>query len=184
MQARVQVFTFKQGLLARLAHDLRLSVAAFEIRLDHGQIHATFEADSLRVDGVSHGERVDRDALSGADKAKIEATIRSELLRSAEHPRIELNGTLKRDGEAFAVDAELHLRGQRQGLRVPVRVDRERVFAEVELTPSRFGIAPYKALAGAIRLQDRVVVRIELLEQLAKLDVLASSDKTSVFEPA
>lgn len=177
------MYTFKQGLLARLAHDLRLSVARFEIRLDHGQVHATFDADSLRVDGVAHGDSVDRDALSNEDKSKIEATVRTELLHSAEHPRIELKGTLERDGVAFAVDAELHMRGQRQGLRVPVHVDRERTFAEVELSPSRFGIPAYKALAGAIRLQDRVVIRVEFLEQLAELCALVSNGETSVFEP-
>jgi polyisoprenoid-binding protein YceI len=184
MRARVHVFTFKQGLLARLAHDLRLSVARFEIHLDHDQVHATFDADSLRVDGVAHGDSVEPDALTREDKAKIEETVRTELLHSAAHPRIELKGTLKRDGAAVTVDGELRLRGQSQGLRVPVKVERERTFAEVELSPSRFGIPPYKALAGAIRLQDRVVVRVELLEQLDKLEALASSGEMSVFEPA
>jgi hypothetical protein len=32
----------------------------------------------------------------------------------------------------------------------------------VSLRPSEFGIAPYKALAGAIRLQDRVRVELDL----------------------
>jgi hypothetical protein len=184
MRARVHVFTFKQGLLARLAHDLRLSVSRFEIRVDHDAVQATFEADSLCVDGVAHGDSVDREALTKEDKSKIERTVRTELLRSAEHPRIELKGTLKRDGATLAVEGELSLRGQRQGLRVPVGVERERTFVEVELSPSRFGIQPYKALGGAIRLQDRVVIRVDFFEQLDKLEALVSSGETSVFEPA
>jgi hypothetical protein len=33
---------------------------------------------------------------------------------------------------------------------------------EVPLVPSRWGIAPYRALAGALKLQDRVIVRLSL----------------------
>jgi hypothetical protein len=183
MRAQVHLFTFKEGLLARLAHDLRLSVGQFEVRIDQNRVVATFDAASLHVDGVARGEHVDPNALSVEDKAKIETTIRRELLTAAEHPKIELNGTLQREGAGFAIEAELHLHGHVQGLRVPVRLERGRAFSEVELLPSRFGIPPYKALGGAIRLQDRVVVRVELLEELDKLEALASSGGSAVFEP-
>jgi hypothetical protein len=184
MRAQVHVFTFKAGLLARLAHDLQLSAGAFEIHVDQSRVHATFGAGSLRVDGVAHGDRVDPNALSAEDKAKIEATIRNELLRSAEHPKIELNGTLRREAGTFIVEAELHLHGHSQGLRIPVCLERGRAFAEVELLPSRFGIPPYKALGGAIRLQDRIVVRVDFLEELDKLEAIASNGGSAAFEPA
>ena len=184
MHARVYVFTFKEGLLARLAHDLRLTVTRFELRIDHGRVNAKFDATSLSVDGVAHGERIDRDALSADDKSKIEATIRNEILDSARHPQVEVTGALRRDGGSLTLDAELRLHGHSQGLRAPVRTDEQRTFVEVELVPSKLGIPPYKALAGAIRLQDRIVVRVEIPEELTKLEAIASSDAGSVFGPA
>jgi hypothetical protein len=55
--------------------------------------------------------------------------------------------------------------------------------AEMEFAPSLFGIPPYKALGGAIRLQDRVLVRVHVLAERDKLASLASSDDTYAFQP-
>jgi polyisoprenoid-binding protein YceI len=184
MRAQVFVFTFKEGLFARLAHDLRLSVTSFEIRLEAGRVRATFDASSLRVDGVAQRGKVDRSVLSNGDKADIEETIRKELLEIAEHPRIELKGSLKRDPTGSAVEGELHLHGHSQGLSIPLRLVSERIVGEVELVPSKFAIPQYKAFMGAIALQDRVVVRVELFEELAKLEAIANSGEAAVFEPA
>jgi hypothetical protein len=184
MQARAYVYTFKEGLLARLAHDLRVSVTRFELRFEHGRVDARFDAGSLAVDGVARGESVDRAALTSDDKAKIEATIRNEILHSARHPDIRVTGSIGRGDGSLIVDAELHLHGHSQGLRVPVRSEPQRTFVEVALKPSKFGISPYKAVAGAIRLQDRIVIRVEVAEELAKLEAIASSGGGAVFGPA
>jgi hypothetical protein len=184
MRAQVYVFTFKAGLLAKLAHDLRLSVSSFEIRVDQGKVEATFDASSLRVDGVAHRGNVDRSVLSAEDKAQIEATIRNELLESTQQPRIELNGRLLRDAAGSTVEAKLHLHGHSRELRIPLKRVGERLVAEVELVPSKFGIPQYKAFMGAIALQDRIVVRVELLEELAKLELIANSGELAVFQPA
>jgi hypothetical protein len=184
VHARVYVFTFKEGLLARLAHDLRLTVTRFELRFDRDRVSAKFDATSLVVDGVAHGERIDRGALSDDDKSKIEATVRNEILHASRHPQVEVNGSIQRRDGSVAVDASLHLHGHSQGLQLPVRTDNHRTFVEVELMPSKFGIPPYKALAGAIRLKDRVVIRVEIAEELAKLEAIASSEAGAVFGPA
>lgn len=184
MQARVYVYTFKEGLFAKLAHDLRLSVTAFQIRLERDEVQATFDAASLRVDGVMKRGQLDRSVLSPSDRADIEATIRKELLETAQAPKIDVKGRVKREGAGVIVEAQLHLHGQSQGLRIPVRAERELTIAQVELVPSRFGIPQYKALMGAIALQDRVAVRVELLEELTKLAAKSNTDEATSFSPA
>lgn len=184
MQARAYVYTFKEGLLSRLAHDLRVSVTRFELRFEQGRVAARFDAGSLAVDGVARGQSVDRAAISDSDKAKIAATIRNEILHSARHPEILVTGSIRRDDRSLTVDAELNLHGHSQGLRLPVRGEPQRTFVEIELKPSKFGIPPYKAVAGAIRLQDRVVIRVEIPEELDKLEAIASSADGAVFGPA
>jgi polyisoprenoid-binding protein YceI len=184
VHARVYVFTFKEGLLSRLAHDLRISVTRFELRIEQGRVDARFDASSLRVDGVARRERVDATGLSADDKAKIEATIRNDILHAARHPEVRVTGALRRTDGSLTVDAELHLHGHSQELRLPVRSEPQRTFVEVELKPSKFGIPPYKAVAGAIRLQDRIVIRVEFPEELAKLEAIASSGEGVVFGPA
>ena len=55
----IHVFTFKEGLLSRLAHDLRLSVTHYDIELRAGRVRARFDVASARVDGVVVSDRVD-----------------------------------------------------------------------------------------------------------------------------
>lgn len=184
MQARVYVYTFKEGLFAKLAHDLRLSTTNFQIRLEAGEVRATFDASSLRVDGVMTRGKLDRSVLSDGDRAEIEATIRKELLESAQLPKIELSGRIKREGAGFILDGQLSLHGQSRGLRIPIRAEQGLTVVQTELVPSRFGIPQYKALMGAIALQDRIVVRVELLEELAKLEAKSSTAEATSFKPA
>lgn len=154
MAATLHVFTFKEGLLARLAHDLRLHVERFSVDSDGATVRATFHPSSVRVDGVAHGERVDATALSEKDRRSIEATVANELLPGV----VTLEGEV-RDG---AVRARLTMRGRARELDLPVRVVGNELHVEAELVPSRWGVAPYKAVGGAIRLQDRWRVRLVL----------------------
>lgn len=192
MHAVVHVFTFREGLLARLAHDLRLRVEAFEITLHRGEVRAWFEAASLRVDGVAEGERVDSEELSAKDKAKIQETVQTELLNAARHPRIELRGVLRESSKTRVLEGTLRLNGVEQRVEIPVRAaeggspnaDGRAISAELVITPSRFGIKPYRAIGGAIRLQDRVVVRATTeLADRDNLAALAASDQAIVFRP-
>jgi hypothetical protein len=63
--------------------------------------------------------------------------------------------------------------GKTAPARAPVQVDGHRLRAEFTLVPTQWGIPPYKALAGAIKLQDRVVVVLDL-----PADPVSGSDAT------
>lgn len=166
MSHEIALFTFKEGLLSRVAHDLRLHVEHFTITRDDEQITARFEPASIVVDGVMHGVRLDPDGLSQRDRSKITQTIRADILRTRQHPSIEFRGRIELPD--LRCVGELTLMGVRRPLTILGRrerggtPERERVRASFEIQPSDFGIAPYKALAGAIRLQDRVRVELDL----------------------
>ena len=156
----IHVFTFKDGLLARLAHDLRLSLGRFEIQREGTALSGRFWPESLRVDGVVGKDgRVDAEALGSGDKAKIQRNIADEILLTSRHPEITFAGTLAPGG---IVDGRLTMVGKTAPVRAPVRVEGRRLRAEFTLVPTQWGIAPFKALAGAIKLQDRVVVVLDL----------------------
>jgi polyisoprenoid-binding protein YceI len=161
------VFMFKEGLLSRVAHDLRLHVERFTITREADEITARFEPASLVVDGVMHDERLDPNGLGQRDRSKIVQTIREDILRTRQHPSIEFRGRL--DPGNLRVVGELTLLGVRRPLTIQAKPERDRVRASVHLRPSEFGIAPYKALAGAIRLQDRVRIELELDAQSLEL---------------
>jgi len=157
----IQVFTYKDGLLARLAHDLRLTLGRFEIQREGATVQARFWPGSLRVDGaIDRRGQLDPAALSDSDRRKIGENIANEVLHLDRSPEASFRGQIVADGAA--VEGELTLAGRSVALRVPVQAVGDRLRAEVTLAPSRWGIAPFKALAGAIKLQDRVLVVIEL----------------------
>lgn len=179
MRAVVHVFTYRDGLLAKLAHDLRLHVRAFEIRVEGGAVRAWFDTHSLAVDGVAHGERVETGSPSPEDRRQIEQTLRREVLQSDQYPRIELSGTLQLQEAGAEVHATLRLHGHEQTLRIPVRPAADGLCADITFAPSDFGIKPYKALGGAIRTADRVRIRVGTEE--ANLAALATA--ACVFRP-
>lgn len=187
MTHQILLFTFKEGLLSRVAHDLRLHVEHFTITRDDEHITARIEPASLVVDGVMHGARLDPDGLGPRDRSKITQTIRTDILRTRQHPNIEFRGRLElpelsgRDrpreqssgrpgpAEPLRCVGELWLMGVRRPLTILARREGTRVRASFDVQPSDFGIAPYKALAGAIRLQDRARVELDLDGQLLGL---------------
>lgn len=160
MRATLQIFTYKDGLLARMAHDLRLSLGRFEVALEDGRVRGSFDPASARVDGVAHGDRVDAAGLSDKDKRTIEDTIAKDVLDAVRHRRVDFEGALVPD--PWRVEGRLTMRGRAVDVELPVDVEGGEVVVDATIVPSRWGIAPYKALAGAIKLQDRWRVRLVL----------------------
>ena len=161
--AKIEVFTYKDGLLARLAHDLRLSLGRFEIVREGDEIRGRFWPGSLTVDGaIGRGGELDTRALSGSDRSKIAGNIAERVLDLARFPEAAFTGKLAAGEGTHTLEGTLTLVGRAVPLRVSVRAAGGRLLAEVLLVPSRWGIAPYRALAGAIKLQDRVLVKLDL----------------------
>ena len=156
----IHVFTYKDGLLARLAHDLRLSLRRFEVVKSGATITGRFWPGSLVVDGVvERSGQVDTRALSEADPRKILGNIADEVLLLARFPEAVFTGTVVAGG--VGIEGSLTMVGQTAAVNVSIEAVDGRLRANLTLVPSRWGIAPYRALAGAIKLQDRVLVKID-----------------------
>lgn len=165
MTPSVVVFTFKDGLLARLAHDLQIRCERFEVKREGTAITGRFTLSSLRVDGAVERGRVADSVLSASDRKKIEATMHDDVLEVSRFGEATFRGTITRgDGEPRArIGGTLGLHGREVEL-APVTAELRdgRWTIEITLVPSRWGIAPYRALAGALKLQDRVIVRVSV----------------------
>jgi polyisoprenoid-binding protein YceI len=90
--------------------------------------------------------------------------MHADVLRTQRYPKGAFFGTASAEGDGFRVSGELELAGRRAPLAFDVKRRGDTYSAEFELAPSRWGIAQYKALLGAIRLKDRVRVQVELTE--------------------
>ncbi|HET9075221.1 MAG TPA: YceI family protein [Solirubrobacteraceae bacterium] len=162
-QASLTVLTGRTGPAAAMGHDLEISVERWRAEIGTGADGALTalaleaDADSLRVISGSGGAK----PLSAGDKAKIEATVRTKILRGTAI-RFRATEIAAAGAERLDVTGELSL-GERQG---PVTVAlcweaSGRFSGAATVHQSAFGIEPYSALLGALRLRDEVTVRVE-----------------------
>lgn len=161
--AECLVFTFKEGLLAAAAHDLKIRVTRFTLEVEEQArtVDARFDPRSLRVVCAMDGAAESPGTLTDANRAEIESNLVRYVLEPDSHPEIRfVSSAVRETGEGFDVEGTLELHGLRRPLRVPLRRDGDAYVAEVAVHQPDFAIRPYSALLGAIRVQADVRVRV------------------------
>lgn len=163
-EASCRIFTFKEGLLSPIAHDLEIDVERFELVWDEAGscIEARFDAASLRVLHAVKAGVPDRSALSERDRRTIEGHIRDDVLEAKTHPEIRFRSSeIVLDEDGARVRGDLALHGHIRGVEARARKQNGRWIAETRLHQPDFGIAPYTAMMGTLRVRPEVRVRIE-----------------------
>ena len=159
--AECLVYTEKAGLLSGVAHDLKLRVEQFEILVDAGAVQARFDASSLRVVCALQGGRDQPQALSARDRREIEATILRDALDARRHPLIEFRSTrIEPQPAGASVEGILSLHGRERPLLLQATREDGRARIEARLHQPDFGIRPYTAMLGALRIKADVTVRL------------------------
>jgi YceI-like domain len=153
--ATCEVFTFREGVLAAVGHDLKLRAERFEIEADGHSVHARFDAASLRVVAAMRGGREDPESLSERDRREIERSCAGEVLEAHRFPEITFTSNEMRHD---AVQGTLVLHGRELAGHAAIRRDGDRAIVEVEIDVRRFGIRPYTAMLGALRVSPMVRV--------------------------
>lgn len=157
--AEVLVFTFKEGLLSAAAHDLKLSVTRFTIDAEGDRVTAEFDAGSLRVVTPMKDGAENPGALPRLMYGEIEKNAAKDVLHVTKHPQIRFESTAVTDAEVVG-RLTLHgqtkeVRGRRSdagGLRV----------VEVTFDQRDFGIAPFSAMLGTLKVKPEVRVRVTI----------------------
>ena len=162
-EGTIHVFTYKEGLLARLAHDLRLTVKKFAMTVSGRSVTAVFDARSLEVDGVVKGQRVDSRVLTNKDVRDIAKNIEDHVLLVRRHPEIKFEGRLvaAKNGE-LTVKGTLKLVGRAGPLQITLKPRGDRIEGHASVLQSRWGITPFSAMMGAIKIKNLVDVRLDL----------------------
>ena len=162
--AECVIFTYKEGLLSAVAHDLRIQVNDFTVEIDEQKsVCATFNASSLRVVNAVHNGADNPGALSDGDKKKIEESIVKDVLHSSRFPKIEFRSESVEPGNGgFQIDGKLTLHGTTRSVPVNVREEDNRYVAEVALNQPDFGVKPFSAMFGTLKIKPEIKVRISL----------------------
>lgn len=158
------VFTFKEGLLSPMAHDLRLAVTRFSIDVDDasGAVSASFDTSSLRVDTPMKDGRENPTALGDDDKATILRNVREDVLKCRKFPEVRFvsRRVERRADGGYDLEGDLTLHGTTRPLTVRTEPNAGRQRLELTLHQPDFGIKPYTAMLGTLKIKPDVTVRI------------------------
>ncbi len=161
--AEVLVFTFKEGLLSAVAHDLKLRATRFTLERSGDSATLELEATSLVVLTAMQQGREAPGALPSFAKTEIEKNIVSGDVLAAK--RFGLVHFVTTRVTATDVEGLLTLHGVEKLVRGTRADDATRFIAEFRLDQRDFGIKPYSALLGTLRIRPDVVVRISIDKQ-------------------
>jgi polyisoprenoid-binding protein YceI len=164
--ATLALNTGRTGKVARAGHDLLIHVGAWEGTLAVGtdpaqsRVEITADGGSMRVIEGTGGMK----SLDDDDRANIAQTIDEEVLRK--QAVTFRSSTVERNGEGLRVRGDLTLLGHTGPLTVDVAVAGDGALtAAAVVTQTEFGMKPYTALFGALKVADDV--RVTLTGSLA-----------------
>ena len=160
--ATLAVRTERAGAAAKAGHDLVIHVTAWEATLVIGDdpagttMELTADATSLRVQEGTGGMK----ALGDDDVASIHQTIDDEVLRRQD---IGFRSTsVQADGDTLRAQGDLTIVGNTQPVAFDlVRGDGGELSGTAVVTQTAFGMKPYSALFGALKVKDEVQVVLD-----------------------
>jgi polyisoprenoid-binding protein YceI len=160
------VRTARTGLGAKAGHDLTIEVTRWQGRaaVDSADpasstVALSCEVDSFEVREGTGGVR----AITDADRAEIKRILREKILRAARHPTITFRSTrISGSAESFTVEGDLTIAGVTRPVTVHGRLAGGRVRGSATVVQTKWGIRPYFAFFGALKLRDDVRVEFDL----------------------
>jgi polyisoprenoid-binding protein YceI len=162
--ATLSVRTGRTGAAAKAGHDLLLHVTAWQATLEVGDGSAgsslVLEADatSMRVQEGTGGMQ----ALDDDDKANIEQTIDDEVLMGQAIGFRSTSVVVAGDDGRLEVSGDLTLSGTTHPIAFDVAVDADGMLrGTIVVEQSDWGMKPYSALFGTLKVADEVEVTID-----------------------
>jgi polyisoprenoid-binding protein YceI len=161
--ATLTVRTGKAGAASKAGHNLRIEVTSWRATLDVADhpaqtaMELTADARSLKVREGTGGVQ----ALDDDDKANIEQTIDEEVLEGS---AIEFRSRRVAPGAngAFTVEGDLALAGATRPVAFELTAgDDRRLLGSARIKQTDWGIKPYSALFGTLKVVDEVDVEID-----------------------
>jgi len=160
----LQVKTYREGMAARVGHDLVFEVTRWEAVLEIAAdgalstVELSADARSLEVHEALRGLK----PLTDGDRREIAKNIDGKVLQGEP---ISFRSTAVRADDAGAglvVEGELTMAGSARPVTLRLAThDDERVTGSVELTQSEWGIKPYRGLMGALKVRDELEIAID-----------------------
>lgn len=148
-----RVSVFREGLLTSFGHDVTLQVTNLSLEVgDDDGIIADFDPGSLRV----------TTDISASDRQDIEKNA-EKVLEPRKYPKIQFRSvSVVRDGDRARIEGDLTLHGVTSPISLEAHDDGARWNAKIVLDQRKFGIKPFSAMLGALKVKPEVEVNISV----------------------
>src|SRR5262249_848925 len=127
------------------------------------KVTAEFDARSLTVVSVMK-EGVESSATLGSfDRSTIEKNIVNDVLEAKKYPTVRFVSTeVKPEGDGFRVRGDLSLHGRTRSIDLVLAPREGKYRSRVRLHQPDFGIKPYTAFLGTLKIQPDLFVELSL----------------------
>jgi polyisoprenoid-binding protein YceI len=165
-QGRIVVRTTREGVAAKVGHDLEIEFGSWsgQLELPDGdpgaaRVSVRVQVDSLRVVSGVGGVA----ALTDSDRKEIAGNA-LKVLGADRHPEIEFHSEkVTPDGDGGELIGTLRIAGNSAPLSLQVAATGPTSWrATGKLRQTSFGIKPYRAFLGALRLSDDVGIEVDI----------------------
>ena len=155
------VHTKRSGAAAKAGHDLELEVTDWSGTVEVGEetsLTLTADSRSLRVRQGTGGMQ----ALDEGDKDNIRQTIDDEVLKGTPIEFRSRSVETSADGNHLRVEGDLELAGTTAPVSFELTVAQQgRVMGTATVRQTEWGMKPYSALFGALKVADEVGVTVD-----------------------
>ena len=159
---RLVLRTFREGMAAMVGHDLVIDITRWQgtVTIPDGaggqpSLSAEIDLASLEVREGVGGVK----PLSDSDRDEIKGNIAETLKTSDNRKAAFQSKTVQLQGNNATVDGEFTLAGATHPLRITVEENGGRtVVGKAIVQQTTWGIKPYKAFLGALKVRDTVEI--------------------------
>jgi hypothetical protein len=148
----VVIETTARGLLAAVAHDLRIEAPVASGEADDTTCVARFRVDAMKVVASRRHGTSEWHVPDTNDARDIEHRIRTEAFAGVDEVRVE----------ATASKITVHA-ARTQAVATVAHVEDGKVFGECELSLAALGVGKIHIPLGAVKLDDRIVVTFDVV---------------------
>jgi polyisoprenoid-binding protein YceI len=156
--ASLHVETGRSGAAAKAGHDLIIDVTSWEATLEVGDassLELSADPTSLHVREGKGGMQ----ALGDDDKADIRKTIDKDVLKQKDVKFT--SSSVESAGEGLKVSGDLEMGGKSKPVSFDLSESGGTLTGSASVKQSDWGIKPYSALFGALKVNDEVKVVVE-----------------------
>lgn len=162
---RLVVDTTRSGLGAKAGHDLTIEVTRWhgEATIDiadpaGSSVTVEVDAGSFEVREGTGGVK----PLTDSDRREIKKNLQEKVLHVDRHPTITFRSTrVSGTAESFRIEGDLTVVGVTRPVTLQGLLTEDRVRGSVTIVQTEWGIRPYSAFFGALKVSDDVEVRFD-----------------------